>query len=158
MKSIIFIRHSFAEAGYDKIDFDRALINGGFDKIEKQAQQFIQKSIKIDLVVSSSAKRTQQTTKYFLQKIQQKPSCKYEDWIYEDYTTSDFIAYFRKIENTIDCMLFVGHNPSISVLASQMSLHNSFGFQPATILKLDFDIEDWKNLEIRSGYTDFLLA
>lgn len=157
MKSIIFMRHSFAEVGYDKTDFERSITEDGFIRIEEQAKIFKNKTIKIDFVLSSSATRTQETTRYFLNRIKQTPKIDFENWIYEDYTTSDFIQSLKNISEEAETILFVGHNPSISMMACQMSKEGLFNFQPASILKFDFDIPSWDKIEARSGVYDFYL-
>ncbi len=158
MKSIVFMRHSFAENAYNKPDFEREILAGGFDKIEQQALSLKSKNIVFDCVISSSAVRTQQTCRYILQKMKLNITPILEDWIYHDYTTADFLQYIQHISDEYQQLLFVGHNPSISVLAAQMNDSDFFAFQPASVLKLNFNIDSWQDIQARSGKVDFFLS
>jgi phosphohistidine phosphatase len=64
MKTIILMRHSKAEQGNFEIsDFDRKLTEKGKSDADIAAKILIKKIKKIDLIVTSSAKRTLKTAK-----------------------------------------------------------------------------------------------
>ncbi|MBN2667824.1 MAG: histidine phosphatase family protein [Bacteroidales bacterium] len=159
MKSIIFMRHSYAEDGFDKADFDRRLLKKGYEKIDLQVEQFkAQNNSRIDFVVCSAAVRTSETCQYFLDKLGVNIPVKYEQWIYEDYLSAEFIDYVQALDNQYNSLLFIGHNPNISQIATRMSYNGMFGFKPGGILKLDFNADAWKLIKTQSGNLDYYLA
>jgi len=157
MKSILFARHSFAEYSFDKKDFDRTITSEGFSKIESQANLLKKRNCKIDLIISSSAQRTMQTALQFKELLNIKTNIVNYKWLYEAYTTQNILDLFQSISNHHQSVLLIAHNPSISVMASNFNHSKNYMFNPASIVKFDFNIEQWKDLDIRTGQEEFYL-
>jgi phosphohistidine phosphatase len=159
MKSIFFLRHSFAEFNYGEPDFERKITKEGYRKLDTQIQALNQfDDISIDLTWCSPATRTQQTLSYLEKSLDLKSDIQLKEWIYKGYTTQDFLNELAKIPNQIDKLLLVGHNPDISLLASKLCNKNSLiEFQPASLLKINFAEENWSKIEVFSGQIDFFL-
>lgn len=157
MKSIVLIRHSYAEYSYNKNDFDRELTTEGFDRIRTQAQQLKNKSQKFDLIVTSSALRAKQTAEKLKTYLNINNNIVIEDWLYQDYTTQDLLELFQSFANQYQSVILIAHNPSISAMASNFSHSSNYIFNPCSILKLDFATDEWKNLNVRTGKEDFYL-
>jgi len=157
MKSILFTRHSFAEYSYYKKDYDREITSEGFSKILEQAQILKDKNIYIDLIISSSAKRALQTAKEFKKHLNIKSDIIEYDWLYEDYTTQDITELLQKISNDKSSIMLIAHNPMISVMASKFNHSKNYLFNPTSIVKFDFNINLWEQINVRTGKEDFYL-
>ncbi len=158
MKSIFFTRHSFTEYSYDKNDIDRTLTPEGFDRINDQCKLLNLKSEKIDCIISSSALRAKQTALELKSKLGINTGIIYLDWLYESYTTHDLLELFHSLTDAYQNVMMIAHNPTISYMASNFDHSRKYVFNPCSILKLNFEIDNWTQLEIRLGKNDYYLG
>jgi phosphohistidine phosphatase len=61
MPHIYLLRHAKTEQSLFKADFDRELIEKGFHQIEKLVKHLKKESVTFDTIISSPARRTEQT-------------------------------------------------------------------------------------------------
>jgi len=151
MKSIYFTRHSFAENTYSKPDFERQITQEGFKRIESQSLLINKLDFKIDLILCSSAKRTVQTAQYLKEKLKIEKNIIQLDWLYEDYPTHKFLELIQKQDNTIQSLMIVAHNPTISIMATNFNNYENYDLMPAGVIKMDFDVQDWCDIDIRQS-------
>jgi len=156
MKSIYFARHSFADSNYSDSDFEREISQEGFLRIEEQIELMQQFDINIDHLITSQAVRTQQTTNRY-ESFLNIHSKEIHYWLYESYLTQEFLEFIQKQNPKHNEIMVVGHNPTISFMGSHFSNKKNYSFYPGAILKLDFNIDDWASIELRSGLEDFYL-
>jgi len=156
MKSIYLVRHSYTEYSYEKKDINRALTQEGFERITTQIN-LIKSNFKPDIIVSSSALRAQQTALEFKKQLKINSEILFLDWLYEHYTTQDLLDLFQSFPNTINSIMLIAHNPTISVMATNFNHSMNYQFNPCSILKLDFEVEQWNSLDIRAGKENFFL-
>ena len=157
MKSIFLIRHSFTEYSSDKNDIDRSLTAEGYHRISEQSKILNSKSEKIDLIISSSALRAQETALELKLKLRINTDIKFIDWLYNTYTTQDLLELFQSISEEYQNVIIIAHNPTISYMATNFNHAKNYVFNPCSILKLDFDIDEWNMLDIRSGTESYYL-
>ncbi len=157
MKSIYFARHSFTEYSYQKKDFDRTLTKEGFSKIKQQAILLKKQSSQIDLIISSSAKRALQTAQEFKKLLNIESDIISYKWLYEGYTTQNILELFQNISNENSSVMLIAHNPSISIMANNFNHSKNYIFNPASIVNFNFEITQWKKLNIRIGQEAFFL-
>ena len=157
MKSIYFTRHSFAENTYSKPDFERQITQEGFKRIESQSLLINKLDFKIDLILCSSAKRTVQTAQYLKEKLKIEKNVIQLDWLYEEYPTHKFLELIQKQDNTIQSLMIVAHNPTISFMATNFNNSKNYELMPAGIIKMDFDVQNWRDIDIRQAKDSFYL-
>ncbi len=152
MKRLIILRHSNAEIGEYNNDFNRALTTTGILKAKNTAEEFKQFNISVDLIVSSSAVRTKQTTTIFAETLEvDSAEIKHERFLYDEYTTTDFVEYCNKFDDSCDNVIICGHNPSISRVTHNLSDFPKNCLMPCGVVVLCFDIDSWSSLNARSG-------
>ena len=157
MKSIYLVRHSYTEYSYNKPDTERKLTQEGFQRIDEQMAKLKLKSAFVDIIISSSALRAKQTAQEIKKQLKLEQEILYLDWLYENYTTQDLLDYLQSLANTINSVMLIAHNPTISVMASNFNHSQNYMFMPCALLKLDFGIEHWKDISARAGQVDFYL-
>lgn len=156
MKSIYFVRHSFAESSHSGSDFERAITPEGFLRIEEQARLLKNLNIKVDHLVYSQAKRTQQTAEQY-ESLLNINSKEIHYWLYESFLTHEFLEFIQKQNPKHQSIMIVGHNPTISFMGSHFNHQKNHNFYPGAILKLDFKIDAWSEIELRTGIERFYL-
>lgn len=146
MKTIILMRHAKAEQGnFEVSDFDRKLTEKGRSDAEIAAKILTKKVKKIDLIVTSSAKRTLKTAKIIAENFDiNKSNILSIDEIYEANTES-YLHVIRNLnDETVKTVAIVGHNPTIGAMASILSNHQIFDFKPSSFAVFNLPIETWK--------------
>lgn len=157
MKSVFLVRHSFAEYSYSKSDFDRELSSEGYQQIAEQYAIIENKKESIDLIISSSAVRARQTAEDFEKRLKINNDIVFLDWLYNAYAIDDLIHLLQSISNTSQSVMLIAHNPTISAIANQFLPSTYYMFNPCGILKLTFEIDDWKQLNAFDGKEDYFL-
>lgn len=150
MKRLFFLRHGNAAPMSDS-DIFRVLTNEGKKQVETIANQFKTSNFEIGLIISSPASRAKETAEIFHTVINSDVEILYESFIYEGYTTNEIIEYFNDLPDLITTVLFVGHNPNISNTVNNLAKNINIAFSPAEIIGLEFDIQFWYQLEVRTG-------
>lgn len=150
MKTIILMRHAKAEQGNFEIsDFDRKLTDKGKSDADIAAKTLIKKVKKIDLIVSSSAKRTLKTAKIIAENFEiDKNKIQSIDEIYE--ASSDaYVHVIRSLnDEKVKTVIIVGHNPTIAAMTAMMNGNGIVDFKPSSFAVFNLSIETWKMFRI----------
>ena len=151
-KTIILVRHSFAENGSFKTkDFDRELTAQGIQFAKLQSIKLSESFLNVDFIVSSDAKRAIQTAEILNEKINATNGVSREHFLYSDYTTQEFINYIHALANDLNSILIVGHNPTLANVANRLSDDFNESVSPGTILIIEFKCDNWKDVEVNTG-------
>ncbi len=155
MKTLVVIRHAKTEQlnyGSTKTDYQRELKPRGFKDCQIIANQLSNLRIKPDLVLSSSAKRAKQTAQLLSEHLNyDRESIEYQRFIYDGYTTSEFIDWLSKYGKDHDTLFVVGHNPEIAMLAINLTNDDLFHFPTCATAVINFEVDNWKNIAAREG-------
>ncbi len=151
MKHLVIIRHSDAESSsYSSSDFDRKLTDIGREKARLQAKRLKDMNILPDLIITSSAKRALDTTDIIVDVLSENCPIQKSPLLYEDYSTNDFLDLISEISETNNIVYIVGHNPSLSVMASRLDFDAFINFKPCSIGVFEID-NNWKLVEVDNG-------
>jgi phosphohistidine phosphatase len=125
-------------------DFDRKLTDSGKKQLKRLAQELSKRGVRLDQMVSSSAKRTLETAGIFSSIL----TCKKSDAIPELYEAVPkvIIEVIKRTAADIHSLLLVGHNPGISTLASYLSGEPYLIMKPGMMVKLEIYQEDWASI------------
>ena len=154
MKKLILVRHAKTVQlqDYSKSDFDRELLPRGHKDSELIARHLKAKGYMPDLMISSTAKRAQQTAVLFAEnfgyptgKIQN------EQFIYDGYTTSQMLQFISGCSNNIDTIIIFGHNPDIAGFTINLIEDDLWHFPTGCASVIAFDVDSWKDIEARAG-------
>lgn len=154
MKKLILVRHAKTVQlqDYSKSDFDRELLPRGHKDSELIASHLKTKGHRPDLMISSTAKRAQQTALLFAnifayptEKIQN------EQFIYDGYTTSQMLQFIGACNNSMDAIIIFGHNPDIAGFTVNLVEDDLWHFPTGCASVITFDVDSWNDLEARTG-------
>jgi phosphohistidine phosphatase len=148
MKHLILLRHG--EAGFsDSVDFQRQLTPRGKEILNRLGENLPYHLMKVDFLYCSSATRTRETAEIIKKYIQVKD----EEYLKEIYD-GNLDSLLSLLENTskdvVTCMI-IGHNPTISVLASHLTHSSYIGLQPGAMAVLDLEISEWYMVGLGTG-------
>ncbi len=146
MKRLFLMRHGKAEDGYNKTDFERDLLPKGIKKSKKIARFLQEKNVKPDCILVSMSQRTIRTAQVVKDILLLN-----EDLIKEE--KSLYLASSRAIldtiyavDDTVQDLLIIGHNPGISGVASYLS-HIDLDWMPTSaVVGLEFDLLHWNEI------------
>lgn len=154
------MRHAEArskEARQD--DKSRELTPAGVQTSRHAAAWLLEEKIEFDLLVTSSARRAQQTMELLGEGLGlDNPRVLVEDVLYEA-SVRHFLEYVNNLEDNFNKVLIVGHNPSISYLAEYLTKADIGDMTPGSIAVIRFDLASWKlvseNLGVLERYMPF---
>jgi phosphohistidine phosphatase len=151
MKYLVLVRHSLAQNGSFSVpDFERKLSKEGIARAVKQAEVIKNAGFVPDVLISSSAARAMQTTTLFAG-VLAIASTEKEDFLYEEYTTAEFLTFLNKLPENYQTVMVVGHNPTISTVAHRLAPTFSMVFEPAAMAVFAFDVDAWSRIECGTG-------
>ena len=142
MKRLYIVRHAQKEEemfGHD--DYDRELSPEGIIDAKEMAKRFAEKNLPIDLIVASPAKRTRATAEIFAETLNYKKSIMYNEVLYMAFV-NELIETISYTFDTVDSMILVGHNPSLTALAIILVGFKE-KFQMGAIMEIEFDCSSW---------------
>lgn len=146
VKTFVFMRHAKAQKiEIDISDFDRKLTEKGKEDAKIAATTLIKTIPQIDLIISSSAKRTYKTAKIVAEEYGiEKSNIAIFNELYEA-ELSEYIKVIRNINNEdYKTILIVGHNPTIGAIASVLSNHEIFDFKPGAYAVFQSQLDTFK--------------
>lgn len=160
MKQIVLIRHSKTEVIYEGIgDFERNLKTRGRKDAQLVTKHIKEKGFSPDLLISSSANRAHQTTEE-IAKVFNYPQDKIitESFLYDGYTTSEFLNYISKLDNTVESVWIVGHNPDIALIAMNLTNDDFFHYPTSGTAIISFNVDNWNKIEAREGKSVYFIT
>lgn len=142
MKKLYIVRHALKELEQlDQDDYDRALSQSGIDDAKLMAQRLAAKGIKADLIVSSPAKRTKETSEIFAEALNYDKSIMYNEVLYMAYV-NELIETITYTFDTVDTMILIAHNPSLTALAiTLVGLKEKIAM--GGIVEVEFNCDSW---------------
>ncbi len=155
MKTLIIIRHSKSSWKDNSLsDFDRPLNKRGIKDAKKMSFELSEKIKKVDLLLSSSSKRTTQTSNYFLDSINVRSNI-FSENLY--HSSSDLIFdYVLKINNKYNKAIIVGHNPGLTNIINKLTNLKLDNLPTSGIVIIVFDVDNWKKINYKSGLVEWM--
>lgn len=149
MKRLTLIRHGNADwknAGV--ADFDRPLNKRGTGEAEAIGKLLLEQELVPDLLLASSARRTQQTSEIVARKLELAARrVKLTENLYLAQC-EDILAFVRATSPRVQHLAIVGHNPGISELAKFLAPKDASINELTTgaACTLTFDARSWTSL------------
>lgn len=146
MKTLILIRH--AKSSWDQIgvsDFDRPLNDRGKKDAPEMAKRLKEKSIELDHLISSPAKRAKKTANYFAEELDlKKDNIQLVNELY-GATHSAFVKAVSKIDDRFQTVALFSHNPGITEFASSLTNVQIDDMPTCALFALQIDTVQWKH-------------
>lgn len=157
MKRIIFLRHAKAvPGGFDQDDYDRPLNTKGKNGCQLVMQQLKKMNVTPDAIICSSAVRTYQTATIAVEALELNPAIVHDfKKLYDFVGVGDIQDLAFEQPDTINTIMFVGHNPWISSMSERFAKKFYQILPTSAAVGIDFDIDSWKDLEPASGNVVF---
>ena len=158
MKSLYLMRHGKAEAYGIGADADRQLARKGEEQARKMGTYFRQHGIKPELVVSSHATRAVTTATIMASEINiPVKDINIHNFIYHGDADAlhDFIL---ELDDSIDSVLLVGHNPTVSDLVNHFVQPHTEGLPTGALAVITFDKTGWKEISKHTVHSSVILV
>jgi phosphohistidine phosphatase len=148
LKTILLLRHAKTESPYSlKRDFDRKLTAQGELDAQRMGEWLKSEGFSIDQVLSSPAKRTQQTTELVIEQLGLNSSIiEYRDELYHAIPEV-FFKTIPSVPNEINTLLIVSHNDGITHFANQLTNARIDYMQPGSVFIVKCDLDNWSEFE-----------
>ena len=142
MKKLYIVRHAQKEdEQFGRDDYDRELSVEGIKDAKNMAEYFASKKLPVDLIVASPASRTKKTAEIFAEALKYKKTIMLNEVLYMAFV-NELLETISYTFDTVDSMLLVGHNPSLTALAITLVGFKE-KFQMGAIMEIDFDCDSW---------------
>jgi phosphohistidine phosphatase len=139
MKSLSLFRHAKTERdSASGRDFDRALTDRGHDDARRVGDEIRNLGLRYGLVLASPAVRSVETVEGA--KLE---SPRYDERIY-DASAGQLLDIVHEVDNGVDRLILVGHNPGFERLASRLS-GQEVEMPTGALMEIELPIDDWRN-------------
>ena len=154
-RTLLVLRHAKAEAAGPR-DHERDLLERGRADAAR-AGRFLTRSDQIpDLVLASTAARALATAEHAREAGGWRAPLRTERAIYEA-ETGDLLDVLRRLDDDVERVLLVAHEPGCSQLVSALVGGASLHFAPASLARVDLALGRWSELAPSGGTLRWLL-
>jgi len=141
MKKLYIVRHTHkSEERPGQDDYDRGLSQIGMEEARLMAKKLANTGIQTDLIVSSPAVRTRETAEIFAEILNYDKSIMYNEVLYLAFV-NELLETISYTFDTVDTMILIGHNPSLTALATLIDFKEKF--ETGGIMEIEFDCNSW---------------
>jgi phosphohistidine phosphatase len=155
MKRLYLIRH--AKSSWDDpdlADFERPLNKRGKEDAPVLGKRLKKSKVKLDLVLSSPAKRALKTAKIIAKELGfPKKQIVTDEFLY-NASVSTLLNVIQNIDDTFQQVMLVGHNPGLTDLAQYLTNVQIDNIPTCGVFCMDFDHPSWQ--EVAEGKGKFV--
>ena len=145
-KTLFLLRHAKAiTGGLLALDQDRPLSDRGLKDSNKLGVKLHKKGVHLDLLVSSNAIRAITTAQIIANKLDMKHTNFLIDPLVYGAELNALLELISHIAKRYDDVMIVGHNPSITDLASHIA-GEPIAMPTCSLMKASFDFKDWRKI------------
>jgi phosphohistidine phosphatase len=150
---LTLLRHAKTEAQHSgQEDWDRMLEPRGQRDAPEMARRLRERHLKPDLVITSPAVRALTTAQIFMRELHLAASKLQQDERLYLASPKVLMEVIRELGGTARHLMIVGHNPGLTEFADRVSADREIDNMPTcAIYTLEFEIDDWRELEWDSG-------
>ena len=144
-------------------DIDRPLSDKGVsDMVAMASDHKNQEHLKIDYCFCSPARRTRKTWQVLMQNGLGDIKTEYPDFLY-NASAGMLYEVIKGADQQYRSVLIVAHNPGVYELAvfladPKLSAELQFGYKPGTLSSLQFDCDQWADIQPHSGVTQKIIV
>lgn len=146
MKTLILVRHAKSSRDDPALsDRDRPLDDRGTRDAPKMGKRLAKRDVSPDLILSSPAKRALATAEFIAKKIDYKrKDIVADDRLYPG-SVKDLLNLIHNLGNKLECVMLVGHNPSLTEFAHRLSLDITH-LPTCAVAEFRFDATSWADV------------
>lgn len=145
MKTLFVLRH--AKSSWDKpelADFDRPLNKRGLETAPLVGEMIHENKFQVNLIISSPAKRAEQTARLVREAAQMAIDIQFDDRIYEA-SPHRLLLIASELDDEIKSAMIVGHNPGLEGLLKILT-GESEPMPTAALAIIDLKIDKWSEI------------
>lgn len=155
MKRIYFLRHAKSSwEDFSLKDFDRPLNKRGLGDAVLMSTHMRDNLVRPDCVISSAAKRTNMTANIFLETLGLPISALLLQLDLYHADIYKYLEYIPALEEKIESVLFIGHNPTMTYLMNEVSDTYVDNVPTCGLMAISSDISKWSEFEIKDAKLD----
>jgi len=156
-KTLFLLRHAKAMTGSLLVpDQDRTLSERGLKDVNKLGAKLHKKEVHIDLIVTSPTVRAISTAQSIANKLEMKHANFLIDPLVYRAEMKVLLELISRIPKRYDDVMIVGHNPSLTELASHIA-GEPIAMSTCSLMKASFEFKTWaKVLTEKSSKFSFL--
>ena len=156
MKHLYLIRHAKSSWVDSRLsDFDRPLNKRGKRDAPIMGQRLAARSVRFDLLLSSSAKRARRTAECIAAETgYDEADIVYDKAIY-DADLSKLLSLIRQIDDSVHFLALVGHNHVITECAEWLTGRRIVNIPTSGIAAISFIAERWDDIDHQAGLLEF---
>jgi phosphohistidine phosphatase len=146
-KVLYLMRHAESDWMHaNRSDFERPLNNRGVSDAPRMGKRLKQRDVQPDILISSPARRTVQTTELLATELGLSPeSVIFDENIYEA-SPEDLLEAIRAIKDCFSNVILIGHNPSITWLTRALTGEYIDSMPTAGIAAIRLLSGQWKDV------------
>ena len=146
MKKLFLIRHA-KSSWKDKslADWQRPLNKRGKKDAPKMGKRLAERGAKIDLIVSSPAKRAMSTAKKLAKELGYKKKIVQNENLY-NATEWQMLEVIHSFDFQLERVMLVTHNPGLTDFVNQISGRRVENIPTCGIVELAFEVESWRDI------------
>jgi len=150
---LTLLRHAKTEAQHSgQEDWNRMLEPRGQRDARDMARRLRERKLKTDLIISSPAARALATAQIFMRELHLPATKLQQDERLYLASPKVLKEVIRELGGKAQHLMIVGHNPGLTEFAERVSAERDIDNMPTcAIYTLEFEIEDWSELEWDSG-------
>jgi len=123
MKMLYIVRHAKSSWSYpDLPDHDRPLLEKGKKRTRKMINFLKEEGVKVDFIISSSARRAAETALYFAKGLNYPAGEIKTDPALYHASAEDIFNQFNDLSDKYSKLMLVGHNPALGNQSLMLNL------------------------------------
>jgi len=152
MKALCLLRHAKSSWKYPELqDFERPLSRRGNRDAPLMGSILNKRKFYPDLILSSPATRAAVTARIIAEMLRQpEDKISFSNLLYAT-TPETIINVIQSIENRVEKLLLVGHNPELTSLANILADHTISNIPTCGIYCMELEISSWSKLSEKCG-------
>ena len=156
-KQLYLLRHGEADDFFiQKDDFKRELTENGIQQINQVSNFIKENNIKIDIVISSPAERTKQSSK-LVRELLNLHDVEFNDCLYP-CTKSCIYDTITSIDDSVNSVLIIGHNPGLSSFAQEYMDFNNVSLPTAGLINCSYETNSWVEFALADRRKNFVTS
>jgi phosphohistidine phosphatase len=157
MKTLLLLRH--AKSSWDDStlrDFDRPLADRGRRDAPRIGKALKKQGPPPNLIISSPAARARETIEAVVKAAGLAITPQFDEGIY-GATSAELMKLIRRLPDSSNCAMLVGHNPTFEDLVSRLT-GTQERMPTAALACIEFQVDRWADLEDGQGKLTSLLT
>jgi phosphohistidine phosphatase len=151
MKTLLIQRHGRSKKSDPQLkDKKRPLTASGKTDAQSIGAKLVASALWPDHITSSPAKRARKTAKFDMQGAQQESNIDIEKKLYTG-TPDDILNIIRGLDDDSKLPMLIGHDTQLTPLLANLTGQGQIHMPRASVARLEFPIDKWKQLELGRG-------